>query len=121
MKATNSGILARLKGRRNRPVPVDTAPVITGEVPAESLEVHETDEFLMLRVSIDRASALDIHSGTRRAAMEGMDYLSETDVRRLRELIRLSGSMAGEPLRRVIMELAAIGRAQTVNKRMARA
>lgn len=114
-KATNVGILARLKGRRNKPI--DTAPVIVGEVPAESLAVEETTGYVLLYAAIDRASKLDVHAGTRRAAMEGMEVLRDTDPSRLQTCIELSGSMAGEPLRRVIMELAAIGRAHAVNSR----
>jgi hypothetical protein len=114
MKATNKGILARITGRRNKPV--DTAPVIVGEVPVAELLVEETDEFTLLKVAIDRADRIDVKASTRQAAVVGMDVLSQADHNRMRMLIRLSGAMTGEALRNVIMELAGIGRAHMANE-----
>lgn len=116
MKATNKGILARLSGKGRKDRPVDTAPVIVGEVPAECLEVHETDEYTLLRVAIDRADRIGVMASTREAAKVGMDVLCRVDAPRMRELIVASGAMTGDALKRVIMELAGTGRAHMANQ-----
>jgi hypothetical protein len=116
VKATNKGILARLSGKGRKARPVDTAPVIVGEVPVADLEVHERDDYTLLRASIDRADDIEVRASTRSAALVGMDVLVQVDAERMLALVKRAGSMGESTLKPVIMELAGIGRAHMANE-----
>lgn len=111
MKATRKGVLGRLFGRKVKAT--DSRPVVTDVVPDADLSVHETEGFQLLGRAINRADHLDIKASTRRAAMDGMSRLAESDPGRMREIIREAGACGAASLRAAIMELAAVGRARS--------
>lgn len=117
-KATRRGILARITGRRTAAsgggsgVPVVAAPVITADVPDESLPVGDRMSYLMLRRAINQADDHGVHGNTRAAALRGMERLASEAPEEMERLIRQAGACGTSTLVPVIRALAGYGRAR---------